>query len=100
MKMAKTKMPGTSKSTGRRITFDEAVRLYPDQWVVFAEPRLDMTTGRFIDGVVFSHNKDEERALRTAKKLRTAGGGGIFYTGDPHYRKVTIRLDERSKAAA
>ena len=94
--MAKTKQA----TAARRMTFEEAVTLYPDQWVVFAEPRLDAATGRFLDGIVFGHHHDEEKAFRTAKKLRTAGGGGIFYTGDPNYRKVTIKLDERSKAAA
>ena len=58
--------------------------------MIFAEPRLHEATGRFLDGVVYFHDTDETKALRRAKKLKGSGGGAILFTGDPHYRKVTL----------
>src|SRR5688572_13172795 len=84
-----------SQTTASRTTFEQAVELYPDEWVIFAEPRLDEASGRFIDGLVFFHDPDEAKALSKARKLRASGGGAIFFTGDPHYRKLTLRADAR-----
>jgi len=82
----------------KRMTLEQARKSYPDEWVVFSDPKIDPTNTAFIDGVVYFHHREPEKAYEKAKELKT--GGGIFFTGTHRYRKVTLRVDEISKAAA
>lgn len=82
-----------------RITLERARVQYPDQWVVFAEPRTDEVDTSFIDGVVYFHSADQDAAFRKAEDV--AGGVAILYTGEPKHRNVTFEpLDAIHKPAA
>ena len=81
----------------KRITFEEAKALYPDEWVVFTEQRLDMTNTTFIDGVVYFHGKDHEEALE--KMAQIEGDAGIDFTGERSYEKTLRREDAKDQSA-
>lgn len=70
----------------KRITFEEAKALYPEEWVVFTEQRMEMTNTTFIDGVVYFHGKDHEEALE--KMAEIEGDAGIDFTGQRSYEKT------------
>lgn len=83
----------------KRITFKEAEALYPDEWVVFSEPREREEDTAFIDGVVYFHSRDQELAFTKAEEI--AGPAAIFYMGEPKYKNVTFEpLDAVDKPAA
>lgn len=83
----------------KRITLEEASRLYPDEWIIFAEPKIDSSTTEFVDGVVFFHGKDQDEAFEKAEEI--SGSMAIRFTGEPRYRNVTFEsLDAVHKSAA
>jgi hypothetical protein len=69
----------------KRVTFDEAKALYPDEWVVFIEPRIDENQD-LIDGVVYFHGKDHDEALDRSAEIE--GDASIDFTGTRHYEKI------------
>ena len=79
----------------KRITFEEAKALYPDEWVVFIEPRIDMTNTSFVDGVVFHHGRDRDVALDKCGEVD--GDTALEFTGAPRYRRVTLSTDAEVK---
>ena len=81
-----------------RMTLSAAVKKYPNEWVVFQEPRFDSKSHSFVDGKLFFHHADRKAAFKRASTLDKPGA--IFFTGDPKYRKVTVDHDEIGKAAA
>lgn len=81
----------------KRITFEEAKKLYPDEWVVFTEQRIDMTNTTYIDGVVYFHGKDHEEALE--KMAEIEGDAGIDFTGERSYEKTLQREDAKDPSA-
>lgn len=83
----------------KRITIEEATKLYPDEWVVFSEPRENQEDTTFIDGVVFFHDRDLDLVLSKAEEI--TGPVELVYTGEPKYRNVTFGpLDAIHKPAA
>lgn len=79
----------------KRITFEEAKMLYPDEWVVFTEPRIDMENTTFIDGVVYFHGRGRDEALDRSSEVE--GDAAIQFTGSPKYRTVTVTTDAANK---
>lgn len=83
----------------KRIPFEEAQALYPDEWVVFSEPRSKEEDTTFIDGFVYFHSPDQHVAVEKAAEV--AGDIALLYTGEPRYRNVTFEpLDAVHKPAA
>lgn len=79
----------------KRLTFEEAKTLYPDEWVVFIEPQIDMANTTFIDGVVYFHGKDRDLALDKCGEVD--GLTAVEFTGTPRYRRVTLSTDAEGK---
>jgi hypothetical protein len=87
------------KGKKKRITFEQAKKLYPDEWVVFSDAKIDMNVAQFIDGVVYWHGKDQQEAYQKSAEIK--GPRANFYTGIIPYRKMTLSEDHAiSKKAA
>lgn len=82
----------------KRVTIDEATKLYPDEWVVFIEPRIDTSNTEFIDGVVYHHCKDRDAALDVSGEID--GDAAVYFTGKPRYRTVTLSTDAEDKSGS
>lgn len=80
----------------KRITFEQAKALYPDEWVVFIDPQIDMTNTTFIDGVVYHHGKDRDLAIDKCGEVD--GETALEFTGNPRYRRVTLSTDAEGKS--
>lgn len=70
-----------------RLTLDEAKRLYPDEWVVLGDPRIDENDD-IIDGILVFHSPDGD--LASQKSGAYDGDSALWYTGTPRYRHVTL----------
>lgn len=82
-------MPKAKKAAkAKRITFEQAKRLYKDEWVVFSDANIDLKKGQFVDGVVYWHGPDQQECYRKAAEVK--GPGGSFYTGRIPYRQVVL----------
>lgn len=79
-----------------RITLEEARRLYPDEWIVFVEPRIDPAVTEFIDGVVYFHGKDADEAFEKCSQVN--GETALEFTGELNYRKVTLSTDAEGES--
>jgi hypothetical protein len=77
--------------TKPRMTLEDAGRLYPDEWIVFVDPRIDPATTEFMDGVIHFHSKDPDLAFKKCGEV--AGDTAIEFTGELKYRKVTLSTD-------
>ena len=75
----------------KRITFEEAKELYPNEWIVFSEPRINMENTTFIDGVVYFHGKDHDEALERSAEIE--GDAAVDFTGTRHYERIIRRQD-------
>ena len=82
----------------KRITFEEAKVLFPDEWVVFSDPRIDLETTSFVDGIVFFHGKSRDQALD--RSVDVEGDASVVFTGSPRYRTVTLSLDAPPKTSS
>lgn len=81
-------MPKTGKNAEKkRITRKQANKLYPTEWVVFAEPRRNRNH-TFRDGIVYFHGKDQAEAYRRSAEI--TGECAVYYTGSIPYRTVTF----------
>lgn len=66
--------------TGERLTLDEMIEKYPDQWLFIVDPEINSDTSELISGIVTARSDlrdDVYRELRTLK-----GGAVIRYTGE------------------
>jgi len=82
----------------KRITFEEAAALYPDEWIVFTDPRIDAENTEFVDGVVFFHGRDRDEALDRCAEVE--GDTALEFTGKPRYRKVSLSTDAQGDASS
>lgn len=85
------------KSKGKRISFEEAKRLYPDEWIVFSDIRINEARTDFIDGVVYFHGKDHDEALD--KSAEIDGDAVVDFTGTRHYERIIRHEDAQDKPA-
>lgn len=74
--------------TKSRLTLKEAEELYPNEWVIFVEPRLDKSTSTFKDGILHWHGTSQAEAYRRSASLK--GDRAKFFTGSIPYRAVTL----------
>lgn len=79
----------------KRITFEEAQALHPDEWVVFSETRVDEHQ-ELIDGVLYFHSKDHDQALE--KMAEIDGDATIDFTGTRHYERIIKSPDAMVKS--
>lgn len=79
----------------KRITYAAAEKLYPNEWVVFCEPRIDQQTDKLIDGVVYFHGADQREAFRRSGGIE--GRASIYYMGSIPYRAVRLSDDHASR---
>lgn len=75
----------------QRITFEEAIALYPDEWVVFSSPRMNPENTTFIDGILYFHGKDHDEALD--KSAEIDGDAAVDFTGTRHYERIIKHPD-------
>ena len=72
----------------RRNTLKDAEQLYPNEWVIFVDPRFDKKTSTFIDGVIHWHGKNQAEGYRQSAAIE--GDRAKFFTGSIPYRTVTL----------
>ena len=66
--------------TGERLTLNEMIEKYPDQWLFIVNPEINIETSELISGIVTARSDlrdDVYSELRTLK-----GGAVIRYTGE------------------
>lgn len=66
--------------TGGRLTLNEMIEKYPDQWLFIVDPEINSDTSELISGIVTARSDlrdDIYSELRTLK-----GGAVIRYTGE------------------
>lgn len=66
--------------TGERLTLNEMIEKYPDQWLFIVDPEINSDTSELISGIVTARSDlrdDIYSELRTLK-----GGAVIRYTGE------------------
>ncbi|MDE0399063.1 MAG: hypothetical protein OXL96_14795 [Candidatus Poribacteria bacterium] len=66
--------------TGERLTLNEMIEKYPDQWLFIVDPEINSDTSELISGLVTARSDlrdDIYSELRTLK-----GGAVIRYTGE------------------
>ena len=85
-------MPDDTKRN--RITFEEAKRLYPDEWIVFSDIRINEARTDFIDGVAYFHGKDHDEALD--KSAEIDGDAAVDFTGTRRYERIIRHEDAQS----
>lgn len=67
-------MPKATHTTHeRRITFEEAKQLYPDQWVVLSDAKIAAESTSFIEGVVVWHGADQQEAYQQSASINGTG---------------------------
>ena len=65
---------------GKRLTRDEMVEKYPDQWLFIVDPEINNETSELISGIVTAHSDLRDNVY---SELRTLKGGAIIrYTGE------------------
>jgi hypothetical protein len=79
------------KGKKKRITLEEAEKLYPNEWVVFCDVKIDETVTAFIDGVVYWHGTDQQEAYRKSAEIK--GPAADFFMGSIPYKRVTLMVD-------
>ena len=87
----------TTRNGDQRITRKMAEKLYPNEWVVFADPS-ENGDGTFKDGIVFFHGTNQAEAYKMSSKVK--GDRATYYTGEIPYDKHGLKLHDRKKAAA
>lgn len=72
------------------ITFDELKKLYPDEWVLLAEPKMKNTS--VLGGIVLYHSKDKKEVCYIGRdKTKDYSTVTIAFAGDlKQYRKLGI----------
>ena len=72
------------------ITFEQAKKIYPDEWILFGNPEIKNTT--VLGGIVLYHSKDKKEVCYIGKdKIGDAETVTIAFTGEiKHQRKIGI----------
>ncbi len=89
----------SEKRSKSRLTYRQARKLFPDEWVVFTDTKIDLKAGAFVDGTVYWHGQDPRESFAKASEL--PGPSARFFTGTLPYRRVTLQQDNalrRSKS--
>ena len=69
-----------SIETGERLTLDEMIEKYPDQWLFIVEPEINNETSELISGIVTAHSDFRDDVYSELNNLK--GGAVIRYTGE------------------
>ncbi len=69
-----------SIKTSERLTRDEMVEKYPDQWLFIVEPEINNETSELISGIVTAHSDLRDDVYSELSTLK--GGAVIRYTGE------------------
>ena len=64
----------------KRLTIDEMVQLYPDQWLFIVDCEHSAST-ELISGIVAVHSSSREDIKKASVEYK--GGAAIRYTGKP-----------------
>jgi len=72
------------------IAFDEAKKLYPDEWILFGNPEMKNTS--VLGGVVLYHSKDKKEVCYIGRdKTANFSTVTIAFAGDlKQHRKIGI----------
>lgn len=69
-----------SIETSERLTLDEMIDQYPDQWLFIVDPEINNETSELISGIVTAHSDLRDDVY---SELRTLTGGAVIrYTGE------------------
>ena len=69
-----------SIETGKRLTLNEMVEKYPDQWLFIVDPEINNETSELISGIVTAHSDLRDDVYSELSTLK--GGALIRYTGE------------------
>ena len=76
--------------TGERLTLDDMIKKYPDQWFFIVDPVINDDTSELISGIVTAHSDLRDDVYSELRKLK--GGAVIRYTGEiPDGRLCLLR---------
>lgn len=63
-----------------RLTLDDMIKRYPDQWLFIVEPIINNETSELISGIVTAHSNSRDDVYSELRELK--GGAVIRYTGE------------------
>lgn len=66
--------------TGERLTLNEMIEKYPDQWLFIVDPEINSETSELISGIVTARSDLRDDIYSELRTLR--GGAVIRYTGE------------------
>ena len=66
--------------TTERLTLDEMIEKYPDQWLFIVDPEINSETSEFISGIVTARSDLRDDVYSELSTLK--GGAVIRYTGE------------------
>ena len=66
--------------TGERLTHDEMIEKYPDQWLFIVDPEINSDTSELISGIVTACSDLRDDVYSELSTLK--GGAVIRYTGE------------------
>jgi len=66
--------------TGERLTLNEIIEKYPDQWLFIVDPEINSETSELISGIVTARSDLRDDIYSELRTLR--GGAVIRYTGE------------------
>ncbi len=66
--------------TGERLTIDDMIEKYPEQWLFIVDPIIDDETSELISGIVTAHSDLRDDVYSELRNLK--GGAVIRYTGE------------------
>lgn len=69
-----------SIETDERLTLNEMVEKYPDQWLFIVDPEINNETSELISGIVTAHSDLRDDVYSELSNLK--GGAVIRYTGE------------------
>ncbi len=65
---------------GERLTLDDMIEKYPDQWLFIIDPIINDETSELISGIVTAHSDLRDDVYSELRNLK--GGAVIHYTGE------------------
>ena len=65
---------------GERLTIDDMIEKYPEQWLFIVDPIIDDETSELISGIVTAHSDLRDDVYSELRNLK--GGAVIRYTGE------------------
>ncbi|MCG9126779.1 hypothetical protein JT359_04190 [Candidatus Poribacteria bacterium] len=68
-----------SIETGKRLTLDEMIEKFPDQWLFIVDPEIHDKTSELISGIVTAHSDLRDDVYSELSSLK--GHAVIRYTG-------------------